>query len=89
MASVTYHDLNIHLTYNKQKTADHLKYINEFTKLDPTLPRINTIKCQNQECVSNKDEKVENEVIYIRYDDDGMKYSYICVKCDFVWNTKQ
>jgi DNA-directed RNA polymerase subunit M/transcription elongation factor TFIIS len=27
--------------------------INEYTKFDPTLPRINTIKCPNQECVSN------------------------------------
>jgi hypothetical protein len=28
--------------------------VNEFTKFDPTLPRINTIKCPNQECSSNK-----------------------------------
>jgi len=27
--------------------------INEYTKFDPTLPRINTIKCPNQECISN------------------------------------
>ena len=27
--------------------------VNEFTKFDPTLPRINTIKCPNQECSSN------------------------------------
>ena len=28
--------------------------VNEYTKYDPTLPRINTIKCPNQECVSNQ-----------------------------------
>jgi DNA-directed RNA polymerase subunit M/transcription elongation factor TFIIS len=27
--------------------------VNEYTKFDPTLPRINTIKCPNQECSSN------------------------------------
>ena len=27
--------------------------VNEFTKFDPTLPRINTIKCPNHECISN------------------------------------
>ena len=27
--------------------------VNQYTKYDPTLPRINTIKCPNQECSSN------------------------------------
>jgi hypothetical protein len=27
--------------------------VNEYTKFDPTLPRINTIKCPNQACISN------------------------------------
>jgi DNA-directed RNA polymerase subunit M/transcription elongation factor TFIIS len=27
--------------------------VNEYTKYDPTLPRINTIKCPNQDCISN------------------------------------
>ena len=27
--------------------------INKYTKMDPTLPRINTIKCPNQSCRSN------------------------------------
>jgi rubrerythrin len=27
--------------------------VNEYTKYDPTLPRINSIKCPNQECESN------------------------------------
>jgi DNA-directed RNA polymerase subunit M/transcription elongation factor TFIIS len=28
--------------------------VNEYTKYDPTLPRINTIKCPNQACDSNE-----------------------------------
>ena len=33
------------------KTYEHM--VNEYTKLDPTLPRTTTIKCPNQECKSN------------------------------------
>jgi aspartate carbamoyltransferase regulatory subunit len=68
-----------------EKTYSHI--VNKYTKLDPTLPRINSIKCPNQNCVSNTDEGVEREVIYMRYDDVNMKYIYICAKCDTIWNT--
>jgi len=34
-----------------EKKYTHI--VNEYTKYDPTLPRINTIKCPNQECSSN------------------------------------
>ena len=60
--------------------------INRFTKYDPTLPRINTIKCPNSECNSNNDKKTR-EVIYLRYDDIDMKYVYLCCNCDYVWST--
>ena len=60
--------------------------VNEYTKLDPTLPRINNIPCPNQACDSNKDKDPSpTEVIYMRYDDTNMKYIYTCVLCDKVW----
>ena len=60
--------------------------INKYTKLDPTLPRINNILCPNPDCNTNtKDEP--REIIYIRYDDVNMKYIYVCSTCDTVWNT--
>ena len=68
-----------------EKTYSHI--VNKYTKLDPTLPRINSIKCPNQNCASNKEVGVEREVIYMRYDDVNMKYIYICAKCDTIWNT--
>ena len=37
-------------------------YINEYTKLDPTLPRITTIKCPNIECISNKEDETRNNI---------------------------
>ena len=33
---------------NVDNNDNHETYINEFTKLDPTLPRINNIKCPNK-----------------------------------------
>ena len=76
--------------------------INEYTKLDPTLPRIYNMKCPNAACKtnqmassavggggasSNPDATSGTEVIYVRYDDDNMKYLYMCVTCDTVWKT--
>ena len=64
--------------------------VNEYTKYDPTLPRINTIKCPNQECISNKHgEEAKREIIYIRYDDTNMKYIYLCPQCDTMWKTDE
>jgi DNA-directed RNA polymerase subunit M/transcription elongation factor TFIIS len=78
--------------------------VNKYTKYDPTLPRIHTIRCPNDECPSNQgkpasgsgsgsgsstDKKSTNEVIYVRYDDTNLKYVYLCARCDKVWNTEQ
>ena len=58
--------------------------INQYTKFDPTLPRINTILCPNPECETNT-KKTEREIIYIRYDNINLKYVYLCSTCDTVW----
>jgi len=77
--------------------------VNKYTKFDPTLPRIHTIRCPNDECPSNsgsgssavataasgEKKKTKNEIIYVRYDDTNLKYVYLCAKCDKVWNTEQ
>ena len=70
-----------------KKSEQSFNYIiNKYTKLDPTLPRINNILCPNPDCNTNtKDEP--REIIYIRYDDINMKYIYLCSTCDTVWNT--
>ncbi len=86
---------------NMKKTTTTQSFahvVNKYTKLDPTLPRIKTIRCPNDECISNKlsaqssdpsVKKEETEVIYLRYDDTNLKYIYLCTKCDKVWNTEQ
>lgn len=69
---------------NVDKTYTNI--INKYTKLDPTLPRINNILCPNAECTTNT-KHTEKEIIYIRYDDVNMKYMYLCSTCGFVWET--
>ena len=69
-----------------EQTFSHI--VNKYTKLDPTLPRINTVLCPNKDCLTNKDGK-PREIIYIRYDDTNMKYIYLCSECDTAWQTNE
>lgn len=62
--------------------------INKYTKLDPTLPRINRVLCPNPDCATNTADS-EREIIFIRYDDTNMKYVYLCSTCDTVWKTEE
>lgn len=85
--------VNVKHTTTPQSFA---QVVNKYTKYDPTLPRIHTIRCPNDECPSNDGgsasdpkKKSKNEIIYVRYDDTNLKYVYLCAKCDKVWNTEQ
>jgi DNA-directed RNA polymerase subunit M/transcription elongation factor TFIIS len=84
--SLSVDNVTVSKTIIKKSEQSFNYIINKFTKLDPTLPRINTILCPNQDCATNTKEK-EREIIYIRYDDVNMKYVYLCCECDTVWNT--
>ena len=67
-------------------------YINEFTKLDPTIPRINSIPCPNAECPCNNsdpEKRVERDILYVRYNDDELKYIYMCSHCDTTWKSNE
>ena len=79
--------LNTQIKKGKQQ-FHHI--INEYTKLDPTLPRIYNIPCSNPQCLTNDSDESKRsprEIIYMRYDDNNMKYVYICTTCDAKWTT--
>jgi len=81
--------LNSELKKGEQK-YNHI--INEYTKQDPTIPRLYNMECPNTSCKSNassssSSSKRNPEILYIRYDDNNMKYLYMCSDCDFVWKT--
>lgn len=57
--------------------------VNEYTKMDPTLPHVNTIRCPNGGCPSNRDDK--RDVIYIKTDPANLKFQYVCTRCPTQW----
>ena len=73
-------------TFIKKNDQSFNHIINEYTKLDPTLPRVTTILCPNSECETNT-KNIKREIIYIRYDDTNMKYVYLCSECSTIWQT--
>ena len=69
--------------YEKTENINYKLFINPFIKYDPTLPRVNNINCINKSCTKKK--KDIYEVIYIKYDNENMKYLYYCVYCEKFW----
>jgi len=58
------------------KKKDVAIELNEYTKFDPSLPRI------QKQCPScpNKD-----DIIYVRYNEDDLSYAYLCPSCNNTW----
>ena len=75
-------------TLVKERSSEAYKIVmNEFTRLDPTLPRLKTIKCPRGDCPSNGG-GAEKDVIYIKYDGENLKYLYICDVCGEHWRSR-
>jgi DNA-directed RNA polymerase subunit M/transcription elongation factor TFIIS len=60
--------------------------LNEYTKLDPTLPRLKTIACPNQACASQAD-PATRDILYIKTDAKNLKYQYACTVCGTQWGS--
>ncbi len=75
---------------NIQRNDQKYKHvINQYTKLDPTLPRTSKIKCPNHQCSSNADDSMQSDIIFVRYDDSNIKYIYLCSYCETTWKTSE
>lgn len=84
--SVDENSVVVSVTNLKKSKQQYNHIINKYTKLDPTLPRVNNIDCPNADCICNKEGSgVKPEIIYIRYDNENMKYIYLCAHCDNIW----
>ena len=79
-------DCTISTIFCNQQRQNVQNSVNKYTKLDPTLPRINFLKCPNTTCVNHEDIE-DREIVYVRYDNVQLKYIYICPKCDTVWES--
>lgn len=84
-----YTNLNVNINnINIKNTNEDFNFnINEYTKFDPTLPRINNILCPNPDCETNKN-NANREIIYICVDNTNLKYIYLCSTCDTKWKAK-
>ena len=90
--NITTDDVCVSRTQLKRSEQKYVHIVNEYTKLDPTLPRTETIRCPSQSCPSNSSDseaRPRREVIYLRYDDTNMKYVYLCAHCDTMWKTDE
>ena len=64
------------IDYNIDKIKKN-SFINPFIYEDITLPRAEGIKCPNE----GKCPKAKPEISYIKYDNENMKFIYICLDC--------
>ena len=72
--------------YSNNKNIN-VNTINEYTKLDPTLPHLYNIECINPDCKCNTDKNTKSDIIFIRYDEKGLKNIYLCTHCNASWKT--
>lgn len=71
--------------YNNVDMFAHM--YNEYTKHDPTLPHI-FLPCPNDNCTTNSDQKGVTDAVYLRYNQDDMKYLYVCTVCEHKWKNE-
>jgi hypothetical protein len=60
--------------------------LNEYTKLDPTLPHLKTIPCPNTACPTQAD-PATRDILYIKTDAKNLKYQYCCAVCNTQWSS--
>jgi hypothetical protein len=76
-------NISVSKTIIKQNDQKFSHIINRFTKLDPTLPRINTIDCPNKDCLTKKGTK--NDIVGVKIDKQNLVWMYQCTICDTTW----
>lgn len=74
-------------TVIQEKSNESYKIlVNEFTRQDPTLPHVQTLKCPKESCQTNIG-NTQRDVIYIQSDKKNMKFLYICNVCGEQWRS--
>lgn len=58
---------------------NYYQFLNKDIKYDKTLPRVSNIKCPDTSC------KAKTNTIYVKYDNQNMKYLYFCCNCEKFW----
>lgn len=71
-------------TASNQKQT--ISALNEYTKRDPTLPRLKTIACPNPACPTQADAAIR-DILYVKTDAKNLKFQYCCMVCDTQWGS--
>ena len=76
--------------YRSNHSSNHPLYyenvVNQYTFDDPTLPVLSDGHCINSQCACNTDDAVDPEVLYVRYNDQDLKFLYLCRHCRQCWH---
>ena len=81
-------DEELSCVFSKDYTSDKVYFelfINKYTKYDPTLPHTDKMTCQNEKCPTHTNTDIKSDIVYIRHDEQKMKYIYLCSVCDKAW----
>jgi len=75
--------------YRSNYSSNHPLYystvVNQYTFDDPTLPCLSDTPCVNAACASQAD-GVDPEILYVRYNDQDLKFLYLCRHCRQCWH---
>lgn len=63
-----------------------VRALNDYTKLDPTLPHLKTIPCPNGACPSQANPNTR-DILYVKTDAKNLKYQYCCTVCNEQWGS--
>ena len=73
--------------YRSNYSSNHPLYyttiVNDYTFEDPTLPCLTT-PCPNEKCPCKK-KGLEPKTLYVRFNDQDMRYIYLCKHCRQCW----
>lgn len=72
--------------YSSNHPLYYSTVVNRYTFDDPTLPCLSDGKCINPKCVCNTDATVDPEILYVRYNDQDLKFLYLCRHCRQCWH---
>lgn len=59
------------------------RYLSPYLIDDVTIPHVSNIICPNDSCV--RSEQNANDVIVVKYDNDKLKFMYMCAYCKHYW----
>ena len=71
--------------YNSHNT--YTSFVNPELTDDPTIPHVDNIACRNPSCTRPEDKP--NDVIYMKYDMDNIRFLYMCTYCNVHWRNAE